>query len=198
MDGSGPDPGTDCPPSPRFKLGVTLFIILNILAALQVNRPSPKAHYQGDPIGWLAVQYAHLVGLGQRWRMFSVLSHDNYWYHITANYVDGQKTKQVVLPLPLQSERTFLQYNFFDSTEGKFHYTIYGSTPSMKAWSRYLCRTYPEHEGMPIESIVFEIKRQNILDPEEARKQERVVEPTVHTTFHIRFKCPCEQKDDGS
>jgi len=198
MNNSSNEPASECPPSKQFKFGMSLFIVLNILAILYTNLSRQNFAGYGDQYRWLIHQYAHLVGLDTHWVMFSQMSRYNWRLQITANYIDGQKTKQVVLPLPLQSERTFLQRNFFDSTETKFHHQINSSTSAKEAWARYLCRTYPKHEGMTIESVVFEIQYQNILDPEEARKQGRDFDPKVYSEVLHIFKCPCGQKDDSS
>ena len=198
MNGSGPEPGTECPPSKQFKFGMSLFIVLNILTVLYMNLAHKKIAYYGDQYRYVISQYAHIVGLDNRWTMFSSMNRHNWRYQITANYTDGRRTEQVVLPLPLQSERTFLQRNFFDSTEAKFHLNTHSQTTPKEAWARYLCRKFPEHNGMSIDSVVFKIQIQNILDPEEARQKGRDVDPLFHSSVQHIFKCPCAQKDDGS
>ena len=138
---------------------------------------SLRQAYHCKMAGWYVRRYAHLVGLDNRWQMFGRQARFNWWYVITARYADPE---EIVLSLPRQSKRTFLQRTLFDFKEAKFHLNLYGSDEGRKAYARYLCRQHPTHKGAPIESITFELHYQNILEPEEAAKRGIHVDPTIH------------------
>ena len=110
------------------KAFLSAFIILNIFTVLFMNRPE-----------WLIMHYAHLVGLDNRWIMFSRLPRFNWWYVFKAKYSDGT---EVVLPLPRQSNRALLE-RYFDFREAKFHLNIYNNPSAREAYANQYCINLP-------------------------------------------------------
>ena len=137
--------------------------------------------------------YAHYVGLDNRWQMFGRQSRFNWWYVIKGRYRDGSREEEIVLDLPRQSEqsgvpRTPLQYHFLDFREGKFHLNMYREPYDRAAYARYLARKFPTHDGMPIESIAFELHYQNLNTPDEARATGTHLQPETHHFIYNRFQ----------
>jgi hypothetical protein len=161
---------------------LSVFICMNIATVLLANSPAqlyPAVENAALPYAvrygaWLVMQYAHLTGLDNQWRMFSHNSRFNWRFLIRADYTDGS---QVVLPLPRQSRRTFWQWLLVDFKEAKFHLNIYSKPQGRVAYSRYLCRRYAAHNGAPAVAIVWELDYQNILNPEEAGRRGTHLEP---------------------
>lgn len=136
---------------------------------LYAELPShPQLAYRLRQAQWLVRRYAHLVGLDNRWLMFTTLHRFNWWYLIKARYADSAL---VVLSLPRQSPRTFWQRHFFDFREAKFHLNIYSDPAGRVAYARHLCRRFPDHDGARVQSIVIELHHRLILPPAEARRR---------------------------
>ena len=184
------------------KLLISLFVVFNIFTILFMNRPmflsnalnktldsyqNPQLAYKVRYFFWLIKRYAHLVGLDNRWQMFSKQTRFNWWFTITANYKDFEK---VLLPLPRQKKRNFFESEFIDFKEGKFYLNIYNNEVGREAYARYLCRKYHVYDGSPIQSIVFERSYQDILPPEETRKRGRYLDPNITTEVINTFQCP--------
>ena len=136
------------------KAFLSAFIILNIFTVLFMNRPewlknaealflernfSPTGKYRVQYSEWLIMHYAHLVGLDNRWIMFSRLPRFNWWYVFKAKYSDGT---EVVLPLPRQSNRALLE-RYFDFREAKFHLNIYNNPSAREAYANQYCINLP-------------------------------------------------------
>ncbi len=184
------------------KIIISLFIILNIGTVVFMNRPnsfidavnsvinsfdSPAIKYKTGLYSWYIKTYAHIVGLDNRWQMFGKQSRFNWWYLIKAKYTNSEI---ITLPLPRQSPRTWFQSFLIDFKEGKFHLNMYTRSADRENYSRYLCRQYPNLNGVPIDSIIFELHYQYILPPEEAAKQGRYLDPNVYSSVLNEFKCP--------
>lgn len=184
------------------RAGVGVFIALNLATVLFMNRPAwvtqainrALAASHSSIIGqwerggeWLIAQYAHAVGLDNRWQMFSHNSRFNWWYVIEGRYADGAI---VVLPLPRQSRRTFWQWALFDFKVAKFHLNLYTDPAAREAYAHYLCRHYPLHANAPIQAIVWELHHQMIRDPMEAAAQGSHLEPHSYGQLLHDFQCP--------
>jgi len=146
-------------------------------------------------------KYAHYTGLDNRWQMFGLQSRFNWWYVIKARYREGSREEEIVLDLPRQSEqsgvpRTRWQYHFFDFREGKFHLNMYREPYDRAAYARYLARKYPEHDGMPVESVVYELHFQHIKPPEEARRTGSHLYPETYHFIYNRFRAEGEVELD--
>lgn len=186
---------------PFKKIIISIFVSFTLFTVLFINCPvfvltnanqtldkynAPNFAYKVRYMAWLIRRYAHLVGIDNRWQMFSKLHRFNWWYVISGKY-EGLGT--FTLPLPRQSKRTFLEKEFVDFKEAKFHLNIYNNEIGREAYAHYLCRQYPELDGAPIESIIFELNYQNILPIGEARKQKRNQEQKINNMFINEFKC---------
>jgi len=171
---------------------ISCFVVLNFGAVLFMNRPTaitqgeekvletldPDRAYLLRYGRWMLQYYAFITGLNNQWQMFGHQSRYNWWYVIKAKYGDGEPR---VLPLPLQSERTFLQSVFVDFKETKFHLNLYPRPWAREAYAYYLARQYPVHEGVPISSIIFELHWQAILPREEASMTGVHLDPNITT-----------------
>ncbi len=190
-------------PNPR-RLALSCFIILNFFTVLFMNRPVPVIQ-AGEKVltsldagsayffrysSWLLRRYAHLTGLDNRWQMFGRQSRFNWWYAIKARYGDHDFR---VLPLPHQSKRTFLEAEFFDFKETKFHLNLYPRPHAREAYASYLCRQYPAHRGRSISSIVYELHWQMLLPREEASRTGEHLNPDIYQQVVNEYQCRAPQ-----
>ncbi len=179
---------------------ISIFVIFNIFAVLFMNtppkaleafkkkistHPSLKAKY--DTYSWLIYTYNHITGLDIFWKMFGLQARYNWWYLISAKYGDSDV---VVLPIPTQVTRTFLENLFVDFKEVKFYLNIYTDPVGKESYARYLCRKYPEHNSNPIKSVIFDLYFQYIVPPKEAVKLGFYMYPGVYSQRFNEFKCP--------
>ncbi len=177
----------------RFKRRLlSCFILLNIGTVLFMNRPAavveaeegffhtldPGIAYELRYSRWALQYYAFIVGLNNQWQMFGDLSRYYWWYTIKAKYGDGEPR---VLPLALQSDRSFWERALFDFKETKFHHTLYTRPAAREAYAHYLARQYPEYEGVPISSIIIDLSWQQILPREEAARRGTHLDSTITT-----------------
>lgn len=187
---------------PFKKIIISIFVSFTLFTILFINCPlfvlkaanetldkynAPVFAHKVRFIAWLIRRYAHLVGIDNRWQMFSTLHRFNWWYVVSAKYKDSGS---ITLPIPMQSKRTFLEKEFIDFKEAKFYLNIYNNALGREAYAHYLCRQYPKLDGSPIESIIYELNYQNILPLKEARKQKRTQEHKINNMFLNEFKCP--------
>lgn len=182
---------------------ISVFIALNLFTVSFPNRPvrltaavnealdhlPPMLAYRIRQANWLILQYAHLVGLDNRWTMFTHNSRFNWWHVIKAQSADGST---VLLPLPLQSRRTFWEQTLTDFKEAKFHLNIYPDAAAKRRYARYLCRAYPRANGSPVTAIVWELHHQTILNPSEAATRGTPFEPTRHVRVLETVPCTAE------
>ncbi len=185
---------------------ISTFVVLNIFAVILLNRPPefidyinkkiinlnhPKLAAKLDYYSWLVYQYAHIVGLDNRWKMFGKQSRFNWWYLIYGKYEESEK---ILLPLPPQMPRTFVEDLFIDFKEIKFYLNMYLDQNARETYARYLCRKYPEHNGLPIQSIIYDLYYQGILPPQEARLKGSYIDPHVYNYQLNEFVCPGKNK----
>jgi hypothetical protein len=178
---------------------LSAFIILNIGTVLFMNIPPDFGETLSRTIderlpwnaalglhycGWRIGQYAHLVGLDNRWTMFAHNSHFNWWYVVKAQYADSTV---VALPLAGQGPRTFWQRNLFDFREAKISLNLYQNILPRKAYAFYLRREYPTHGDSPIVSITWELNNQSILDSIDSGLRGSHMDPTITTRLLNRF-----------
>lgn len=188
---------------------ISCFAVLNIFTVLFMNRPesfsvsvnawlekkvSTGMTYRFRYAAWLLAHYAHVVGLDNRWQMFSWMPRFNWQYLIQARYDNGQR---LVLPLFQQSQRSFGEKWFYDFKEAKFHLNIYLDPGGRESYARYLCRQYPRHEDSTIRSILWEVHYQNILEPSEVRRGTDYLEPLVTSTVLNEFACPSRGQESA-
>lgn len=179
---------------------VSVFICLNLLTVLHMNRPIPvidagtrwTSQYLSKNVtsglyyvSWLIQRYAHLVGLDNRWQMFGRQSRFNWWYRILGKF----GSKLVLLPLPLQSSRNTLESMFIDFKEIKFQLNLYPSEAERRKYAHYLCRQFAGYRSMPIESVIFQIYGQKLKSRQEASSSGDYVWPKIHE--HLLNEFPC-------
>jgi len=163
------------------KTVVSIFVVASLLTVLYMNRPgvfalSSDAAYPVLLGDWVIQEYAFLAGLNNQWQMFGRQSRFNWWYVIKARYADGT---DVVLPLPLQSDRSFWQSTLFDFKEIKLQLNLYPRPEAREAYAYYLARQYPTKDGQPINWIYYELQWQMLMPREEASRTGTHVYPQV-------------------
>ena len=177
------------------------FVALNLAAVLYVNQMPWMIDASGRwkdaaPPAWAARvrraewhlrQYAYATGLDSHWKMFGRQNRFNWSYRILALRVDGTDS---LLPVPGQSERTFLQRHFVDFREAKFHLNIYARDDLLAAYARHLCRAYPSVGGVPVAAVRIGVEFQDLHDPVGARKARTVVASPPYRA--VRQEVPCE------
>jgi len=185
------------------RLLISCFIVLNLSTVAWVNLPepltddeskwidhylNPMAAYRLRYSAWRWQQYAHYAGLDNRWQMFGRQSRFNWWYDIRAIYSDGVNESSVLLPLPNQSARNLAEKFLFDLKERKFELNIYRNPLAREAYSRYLARQFPLHNGLPIQSIRWHLGTQRILPPVEAMEKHQLHDERTGIRFLNDFK----------
>lgn len=189
----------DYPPI-RKRYLISFFVVFNIFIVLYMNRPpelitwgthaittrlGDRKAYYSFYCSWLIKRYAHLSGLDNRWEMFGRQSRFNWEFIIKGQYGDS---KPIVLPLPLQSKRTFLQKHFFDFREVKFHLNLYPSSRARGSYSSFLARQFSERNGVPIRKIIWELHHQNIFPRKEASATGKHLEEAVYSRIIDEFE----------
>jgi hypothetical protein len=180
------------------KLLVSAFVVLNLGTVVWMNRPkavdrgvaacpSPAVASALRQADALDETYAHVTGSDALWRMFSGLSRSDRWLVIKGRYAGGG---EVVLPLPLQSDRTSWQANVADFKEGKYHVGLFEDRTARQGYSVYLARFYPDHDGAPLREIVWEAHYQDIRPMEETRRLGSHLKPASYFVILDSFPCP--------
>lgn len=161
------------------KAVISLFVLLNIGTVFHVNRPdwiprvwglvsespTPEWAYRRSYMDWVVRRYAHLVGLDNRWEMFSTLHRFDWWIRI---YGIDRFSNRKLLTLPLQSERGFFQRQFADFREAKFHLNMYGDEQLRNQYARYLCGPSVNSGNEKYQAIEFELFHRNLRVRKEA------------------------------
>lgn len=188
-----------CLPAPAWKRGlITTFILANLATVGFVNLPdgatAAAARWLAMPCqdpdqrqadlawaGWQVRRYAHRLGLDNRWQMFGFQSRFNWWYTLRGHYSDGVRTASAELPiLPADPPRGWPNW-LLRFKNNKFELNVYRNRPFREAYARYLARQYATHDGLPIQSVEWQLSYQMILPPEEAMRQQRLTEPRCAT-----------------
>lgn len=176
------------------KIFINSFIALNIFTVLfihisshlQFRYSSPQIQYQFENAGWYIRRYAHFVGLDNRWEMFSYAHRFDWWFLFTAKY----PTQEIPLPLPLQSQRTWLQSTFVDFKEAKFHLNIYNDQLARSRYVNYLCRRFSNFNGATIQSIKVQRIYQNLLPQNQAEQLRTHLDKPLLTSLLEEIPCP--------
>jgi hypothetical protein len=191
---------------PKLKYAaVNIFIVLNLCVIAFANKPdfiadavqqfsktnlSPQTDYRLRLSGWYLKYYGYLVGLDNKWQMFGRQSRFNWWYVVRGEYSDGTTTQRILMPTSFQSARTLPQRLLFDLKENKIQLNMYNNAFAREAYSRYLARQFPEHNGLPIRAVLWELAHQKIIPPAEAVAQQKLREDKVHIRSLNRFELP--------
>ncbi len=183
------------------KVLMSLFAVVNLLAVLFANEPdwssrereqwatkiAPVPLYRARQAEWMVRYYSYFSGLDNYWTLFSVLPRFNHWYWIKAHYADGSEQ---VLPLPMQSQRTFWQKYLFDFRTAKYYLNIYRSQEARQQYLRQLCQDYPRSaHGSTVVSITMDLYHRNILDRETALSRGTTMEPQSHHQPYGQVSC---------
>ena len=111
--------------------------------------------------------YPYLVALDQRYTMFSSIHRMYTDYEF---YGVGENNEKYVYPIEGQSERTFLEKNFFDHKKGKLHLILWNNPFGREAYSQYLYRAYKHQAPFEIKKLAIGWYWQEILPFELAKK----------------------------
>jgi hypothetical protein len=172
------------------KLAISAFVCLNLVAVVSANRHRAWVRFMDDVIrknlsptaarslevaGGLLRRYANIVGLDHRWDMFSSRPGIKWRYLFTGRYADGSL---VLLPIPMQSERSLFQAKFLDFRESKIQENLFfraGTTESpdmgwMGSYVGYLCHAFPRRDGAEIRSITVGMIYQELRERSEAER----------------------------
>lgn len=183
------------------KVLLSIFILLNLLSVFLSNRPpilikyyennieniiQPRFSYSIQYLSWLVQLYAYYSGLNNHWVMFGYQPRLNWWYTIKADTVNGH---QYALPLPRQSQRTFIQKYFIDFKEAKFHQNLYREERGRFAYAQYLCQKYSINEDKNISSILYQLNWQLILPREEASRTGKHLDSKIHHKLLNEYDC---------
>jgi hypothetical protein len=184
------------------KLAISAFACLNLIAVLLAHRPpamiqfvdgwiernlSPMSALRLDAASWLVDRYSYIVGLDTRWEMFRTRPLSRWRYRFTAQRADGSSAP---LPIPLQSERTFLQANYFDFRETKIWENMATDPEALVSYVRYLCHAFTGDGGAEIQSITVELYSQDVRERSETEKTGLPFAGAE--TFEILGQMPCD------
>jgi hypothetical protein len=141
------------------------------------SRVSPDVAYRARWADWCVRYSAYCAGLNGKWQMYGAQSRFNWRYVISARYADEARATEIVLPLPRQSERGWLEANVLDFKEAKFQLNIYNDELARETYARYLARRYPNHDGLPITHVRYTLLSRGIIPPIIAVREQQVLEP---------------------
>lgn len=180
---------------------ISIFCCLNLFTVFFINRPVTLLNWSNQAIdthltemnawrigyvSWLVQRYAHLTGLDNRWEMFSYAHRFNWMYVFIAHYSDSSG---IILPLPLQIDRSLIQSMFADFREAKFHLNIYADHGARAAYADYLCRQYSLRGQAKITSIVIELHIQYLRDRKLAEELNQHLDPSPQVQIVDTFAC---------
>ncbi len=159
-----------------------------------IEQLGPEIGYRAKYSDWMIRYSAHLLGLSGKWQMYGGQSRFNWSYVITGVYVDSEsgESTENVLPLPRQSQRSFVEENLLDFKEAKFLLNIYGDEKARETYARYLARQFPSNDGKRISKIRFTLATQQILPPIIAVREQRLLEPRVEEMLINEFDVSVE------
>ena len=168
---------------------ISIFILVNLFTIVYYNTPQRirKITNKIFPPLKLIMQYAPRIGITGNWRMFTSIEKNNWWVAIKGVYKGS--SKEVILPLPLQSKRTFMETYFYDFREVKFIITLLREKCRQKYYAIYLCRKFQDYEGHKIEKIIYEVYKQEKYRPKEACKIGYYTEPVIERTIVSTYNC---------
>lgn len=183
------------------KILISVFIVLNLITVLFTHRPRPLADafnrwsyshlsplqsWKLNMIGWHISNYGHHIGLDNRWEMFS-FAHRFHWWYLFRAESDGNKV--IDLPLPLQSNRSFIQKYFFDFREAKYHLNLYANKTERLAYMSYLCRRFSVIEGAKTRKIILELHHQIFNEREVTRATGQYMNPNAYSRALDEITC---------
>lgn len=163
------------------------------------SQATPEIAYRARLGNWAIRHMAHYAGLDGKWQMYGGQSRFNWRYIISAYYEDGERSEEIVLPLPRQSPRDSWFEKFVDFKEAKFLLNIYNNEMARETYARYLARQFPSHNGLPISRIRYTLAIQHILPPIVAVREQQLLEPNEIYDCISDFDVSMErQRETGS
>lgn len=179
---------------------ISLFICLNVTTVLFINSPqrirkplnkflnslikSQKDSKENFIFKGLR-DYSQIAGIS-RWYMFNTIDPYNWWYLVKANY---KSSEAIVINLPTQSKRTFLERNLFDFREPKIQNALRREDFRHNRYGPYLCRKFQKKGISDIENITFELYEQMVVEPKYISKQGYYLDPTIKKTYLGKVIC---------
>ena len=197
---------------------ISIFILVNLFTIVYYNAPQRirKITNKIFPPLKLIMQYAPCIGITGNWRMFTSIEKYNWWIVIKGVYKtpslkkgirfdfarlyprsllpgftlrSNKGSKEIILPLPLQSKRTFMETYFYDFREVKFILFLLREKFRQKRYAVYLCRKFQDYEGRKIEKIIYELYKQEKYRPQEAYKNGYYIKPVITRTIVSTYNC---------
>lgn len=129
-----------------------------------------------------------VVGLENRWRMFSLRVRSNWYMNISILRQDGTKEK-VLVPFSYGVHRNFWQRNITDFREDKFQVNIYNSVQGKSLYAKYLCRKYHQKEN-PVVLVEYKVDFQDIPSPEKTKVEGYYQDRQFFPDYLGNFECP--------
>jgi hypothetical protein len=183
------------------KWAISVFVVVNLGTVLFMNRPvegalrafrvdgrlAPLQAYRIHLAEWFVMQYAHLVGLDNQWQMFGRQSRFNWSFRFKGTYANSPS---LVLPLSLQSARSFWQRAFVDFREAKYQLNLDASETLRQAYARFLCREYRFVDGIPMRDVTIERDYQPLLTSSQAKRRHTHLEPQTYSDVIDVVPCP--------
>ncbi len=154
---------------------------------------SPNGAYRIRFAEWIFRYAAHFGGFDSKWQMYGGQGRFNWRYIISAEYGSNDDSVEQILPLPRQSERSFIQRKFVDFKEAKFLLNIYNDRLARETYARYLARQFPEYQGRPVRTIRYTLAVQYILPPIVAVQEQRLLESKTQSEVIDAFDVTSER-----
>ncbi len=118
------------------------------------------------------------------WSLFTPTVKHQWRVRYYALESDGS---EVLLPLPNQSERSFLERHFLDFSETMLQSNLF-SFSAHEVYAKQLCRVFGQGERN-ILAIRVTSSRRRMLEPEQARARETFFEPETHVREIGTYQC---------
>lgn len=147
--------------------GIVLFIILNLFAIVHANRsewfrvsseePAAPGNSSILPpkVRYYLSRYSHIVGLDNRWEMFSYMYRTDWQFVFKGKYKTD--SEEVVLPMSGQSKRNFFDHWLFDFREAKLKLNIYGIPEARQLYALQLCKQFSKPANRSLEYIACDL-----------------------------------------
>jgi len=191
----------DYPQPPWLRRLISVFIVLVFMTIAYAHRPAkwmlwweanrnttftPEGNAFFDRTQYNLAQLGHLLGIDNRWEMFSTLHRTNWWFTFHGITEDNES---ILLPLPRQSHRNAFEDLVIDFREAKFHLNLYGAKDRQAGYANYLCRKYAHIQGKTLRSIQMELHNQALFPRETALTLGYHKFPRAITTPWGNFPC---------
>lgn len=143
-----------------------------------------ELRYRFALLVWQLDRIAWFCGLSTHWRMFAPPPKSHWYYSVWAIMDDGS---QEWVPLENQGARSWLQRQFLDFREVKFHLNIYNRPEALDAFAQHLCGKLTRN-GKRAAAVRFTLLSREILPLRVALEQGEYYGPQTVTEFGT-YKC---------